>query len=163
LPAFAGALIAVTFAACNASTSHIGSLTASTSADLSTPIGDIGPQDKIYAKATADNVASKITLNWELDAVNVKGLSAGPIAAANKSFDLDSDGSSTYNLTAPSHGWPVGTWKIVCTMMDAGTQRDQKSVTFTVGGGGASSDSSGSGSSSDSSATNSGGSDSTSQ
>ncbi|MBV8490624.1 MAG: hypothetical protein JO199_08855 [Candidatus Eremiobacteraeota bacterium] len=61
----------------------------------------------------------------------------------------------TYNLTPPASGWPDGTYKVVATMMDNGTQRDQKTVTFTVGNAAAAPADNSATSSADSSATSS--------
>lgn len=161
------AFLATAISACNASTSHIGGLKLATDSNMTNAVTDsIGPTDQIFAKADASNVASKVTVTMELDAVNVKGVPAGVIKPTVKSFDLDSDNTVSYHLTPPGSGWPPGTYKVVATMMDNGTQRDQKSQQFTAGtppaggdnsGASSSSDNSGSSSSSDNSSAGSGG------
>lgn len=128
------ALAATVLPACSVSTSHIGSLQVAKDKDMSAPGATFGVHDPIFAKATADNVAGKVSLNWQLIAENVKGQKPNTaIPQLDKSYDLDSDGNTTYDLSPPDAGWPSGTYKIVITMMDNGTQRDQKSAEFTVG------------------------------
>jgi len=128
------ALVATMLAACNVSTSHIGSLQVSKDKDMSAPTATFGAHDPVFAKATADNVAGKVSLNWQLVAENVKGQKPNTaIPQLDKSYDLDSDGNTTYDLTPPDAGWPAGTYQIVVTMMDDGTQRDRKTAEFTVG------------------------------
>lgn len=127
------ALAAIVLSACNASTSHIGSLQVSKDKDMSAPASTIGAHDPVFAKASADNIAGKVSLNWKLVAENVKGQKPNTaIPQLDKSYDLGSDGSTSYDLTPPDSGWPAGTYKIVITMVDDGTQRDQKSAEFTV-------------------------------
>ena len=160
VPAIATAVLAAGMSACSVSSSHIGSLQLATDSDMTKPVTDsVGVNDQLYAKAGADNIAGKVTVTMELDAVDVKGMPAGPIKATIKSFDIDSDNTVSYHLTPPGSGWPPGTYKVVATMMDNGTQRDQKSVQFTAGTAPAGADSSGGGASSggsDSGATNGG-------
>lgn len=131
--ALAVILAAPLLAACSASTAHIGSLQVAKDKDLSSPSSSFGAHDTIYAEASADNVPSKITLNWQLVAENVKGQKPNTeIPQLDKSYDLASDGKATYDLTPPDAGWPPGTYKIIVTMDDNGTQRDQKTAEFTV-------------------------------
>lgn len=101
---------------------------------MSAPATAFGAHDPVFAKATADNVAGKVSLDWRLVAENVKGQKPNTaIPQLDKSYDLDSDGSTTYDLSPPDAGWPAGKYKVVITMVDDGTQRDQKSAEFTVG------------------------------
>ena len=130
-----GILFTLALLGCNASTAHIGSLSVAKDSDMTTPTTTFGAHDTIYAKGDAANVPNKVTLQWQLVAENVKGQPPNTaIQSLDKSYDLDSDGSTTYNLTPPDAGWPTGTYKIVLTMMDDGTQRDQKTAEITVGG-----------------------------
>jgi len=138
LPFVAGALLALV--ACSASTAHIGSLQAGTDHDVTTPTTTFGEHDTIYAKADADNLPNKVTMQWQLIAENVKGVKPNmALPQMNVNQDMASDG--TYTLSPPAAGWPDGTYKVIVTMMDQGTQRDQKSLEFTVGSGSTSSDS----------------------
>ena len=93
------------------------------------------PTDTIYAQADAANLAGPVTLQWHITAVNVTGQPANsPIPALDKSYDLPSDGSSTYSLSPPTAGWPAGTYRIEVDMMDNGQQRDKKTADITVSG-----------------------------
>src|SRR5262249_23793436 len=51
------------------------------------------------------------------------------------SFELKTDGNSTYTLTPPGGGWPAGTYSIHVRMLDGtGAEKDQRSGSFTVAG-----------------------------
>lgn len=137
LPLLAGLAFAF-LAACSASTAHIGSLQIAKDKDLTQPTTTFGTTDTIYAKGTANNIPSKVTLKWQLIAEKVAGEPANEvIPSLEKSYDLPTDGDTTYNLTPPDKGWPPGTYKIVLTMMDDGQQRDQKTQEITIGSAGA--------------------------
>jgi hypothetical protein len=132
-----GALVALALVACSASTAHIGSLKVGKDKDVATETATFGAHDTIYAVASADNLPNAVTMKWQLVAVNVKGQQPNAaIPSLDMSKDLTTqDNSATYTLTPPPAGWPAGDYKIVVTMMDNGTQRDQKSATFSVGAG----------------------------
>jgi len=133
----AGVSFAFALVACSVSTSHIGSLKLGKDKDISAETTTFAPQDGIYAKATGDNLAGKVTINWQTIAENVKGQPPNSaISSLDKSFDMEQDGTADYDLTPPAAGWPAGTYKIVVTMMDNGAQRDQKTQEFTVGAAG---------------------------
>jgi hypothetical protein len=132
-PAAALTLAAILLPACSVSTAHIGSLQMAKDKDMSAPTTSFGVHDAVYAKASADNLPGKVSLNWQLIAEKVAGQKPNTaIPQLDKSYNLDSDGTTTYDLTPPDAGWPVGTYKIVVTMTDNGTQRDTKSTEFTI-------------------------------
>ena len=127
-----GLMLAV--AACNASTAHLDPIQAGKDKDITTATTAFGANDTIYLKSHAGNLPNKVTLTWHVVAENVKGVQPNfAIPSLDRSTDMDADGDATYNLTPPSSGWPPGTYKITLTMMDEGTQRDQKSLEFTTG------------------------------
>ena len=133
----AGPILALVLAACSGSvsTAHIGSLQIGSSKDFTTETTTFGPQDVVYAKATGSNLPNPITLKAQVVAEAVTGeASNAPIPQLDQSFDLASDGTVTLTYTPPAAGWPTGTYKIVVTMMDGATQRDQKSEEFKVAG-----------------------------
>lgn len=131
--AIAVALAAILLPACSVSTAHIGSLQVAKDKNMSTPSTSFGVHDPVYAKASADNLPSKVSMHWQLIAEKVDGQKPNTaIPQLDKSYDLDSDGTATYDLTPPDAGWPTGTYKIVVTMVDNGTTRDTKSAEFTV-------------------------------
>ncbi len=127
------ALAAILLPACSVSTAHIGNLQVAKDKDMSTPSASFGAHDAVYAKASADNLPNKVSMNWQLIAEKVDGQKPNTvIPQLDKSYDLGADGTATYDLTPPDAGWPAGTYKIVVTMVDNGTQRDVKSAEFTV-------------------------------
>jgi len=128
-------LLALTVTACSVSvsTAHIGSLQIGSQKDFTTESTTFGPQDTIYAEATAANLPNSVTMKWQVVAESVVGqASNAPIPSLDQSFDMASDGTSSVSYTSPTAGWPIGTYKIVVTMIDGTTQRDQKSEEFTV-------------------------------
>ena len=130
------ALLAVAVAACSASTAHISSIKTASDKAMTTETDKFGAKDTIYAQAHAANLPNKVTMQWQLIAKNVQGQQPNTaIAQLNMSNDLPSDGDSDYTLSPPTAGWPAGTYTITVTMMDNGTQRDQKSTDITIGGG----------------------------
>jgi hypothetical protein len=132
-----GPVLALTVAACSVSvsTAHFGSLQIGGEKDFTTETTTFGPQDTVYAHAEAANLPNAVTVKWQVVAVNVTGQQPNtPIPAFDMSLNVASDAVASVTLTPPSAGWPAGTYKIVVTMMDGDTQRDQKSEQFTVTG-----------------------------
>jgi hypothetical protein len=119
--------------ACSVSTSHLTDIKLSNDKDLSTPTTTFAKTDTVYAQAGAANLASPVTLQWHLIAEKVAGQAPNSvIPGLDKSFDLPSDGTSTYNLSPPTAGFPAGTYKLEVDMMVDGAQKDQKTAEFTV-------------------------------
>ena len=131
-------LAVVTLTACSVSftTSHLSSLSVSKDKDGTTAASSFGPHDTIYAKGTVANVSGTVTLKWRLIAEKVQGQTDNfAIPGLDKSFELPSDGSSTYDLSAPDAGWPPGTYKIELHMLvEGGEEKDLKTAEFTVAG-----------------------------
>lgn len=122
-------------AACSFSTAHIGSMKVGKNSALTAQATTFGPHDSIYASGDANNVPDKVAMQWHLVAENVSGQPHNStISELDKSFDLISDGTTSYNLSPPPAGWPSGTYKIILTMMEDGKQKDQKTAEFTVSG-----------------------------
>ncbi len=130
---FIGIVLAIAMSACNASTAHISSLQMGKDKAVTTAVTTFAPGDTIYAQGNAANLPGKVTMQWQLIAEKVAGEPANEkLPALNMSTDLASDGVATYTLTPPPKGWPLGTYQVILTMMDAGVQRDQKTQEFTV-------------------------------
>ena len=128
--------MATMLCACNVSTAHISSLRTGSDKAMSTETTKFFPKSKIYAQAHAANLPNKVTIRWRLIAKNIRGYRPNtPLRQANVSTDLPSDGDSDYTLSPPTMGFPTGTYTIIATMMDNGTQRDQKSIDVTVSSG----------------------------
>jgi len=120
--------------ACSASTAHLSSLTTAKDKAITTPASSFAPTDTIYAQAVASNLPDPVTLQFHVIAEKVTGQAANtPIPSLDEAVNLSSDGNGTLTLTAPTAGWPTGTYKIECDMMDNGQQKDQKTTEFTVG------------------------------
>jgi hypothetical protein len=127
----------VSVAGCNASTAHIASLNVANDKAATSSTETFAPNDEIFASGHVANLPNKVTMQWQMIAEDVKGEPKNEhIAALDKSYDVNSDADVTYNLTPPPNGWPAGKYKIVLTMMDNGSQRDEKSQEFAVGAAG---------------------------
>jgi hypothetical protein len=131
-------LATAALAACNfsVSTSNISSLKLAKDKDISAETSTFGPHDTIFARGTVSNVSGKVTLKWRLITVKVEGQpDNAPVTNLDKSFDLAGDGESTYDLSAPTAGWPPGQYKIELHMLvESGDEKDQKSAAFTITG-----------------------------
>jgi hypothetical protein len=126
------ALVAIS--ACSVSTAHLTDLKLAKDKAMTTATDTFAPTDEVFAQSGIANNPSKATLVWHITAVNVKGQPPNTkISQLDKSFDLDSDGTSSYNITPPTAGWPVGSYQIEVDMMVDGVQKEQKTATFTVG------------------------------
>jgi hypothetical protein len=124
-----------TISACSfsATTAHLTGLKVGTDKAMTTETSRFGRTDTIYAQSGVANNAGKVTLQWHLIAEKVQGQRANTaIPEADKSFDLDGDGTASYNVSPPTAGWPKGTYKIQVDMVYVGRQKDQKTAEFTV-------------------------------
>jgi hypothetical protein len=131
--AFTCLVALVAMSACSVSTAHLTDLKLSKDKDMTAAADTFAPTDTIYATSGIANNPSKATLVWHITAVNAKGQPPNTkIAQLDKSFDLDADGTSSYSLTPPTAGWPVGSYQIEVDMMIDGVQKEQKTATFTV-------------------------------
>lgn len=131
--------VMVLMTACSVSftTSHLSSLIVSKEKDSTTTASAFGPHETVYAKGVVSNVSGKVTLQWHLIAEKVVGQADNfAIAGLDKSFELAGDGNSSYDLSPPDAGWPVGKYRIELHMLvESGEDKDMKSSTFTVTGG----------------------------
>jgi len=121
---------------CNFSvtTAHIDSLRLSKDKAGKEPSATFGPHDQIHARASVANVPSKVTLKWQFITEQVDGEPHdAPVSALDMAFDLPSDGSSSYDLSPPEDGWPVGKYRIEVRMLvEGGEQKDQKIAPFAI-------------------------------
>ena len=126
-----------TISGCNFTTANISSFVVSKDKEGTQAASNFNPHETIYAKATLSNVPSKITVKWRVIAVKVEGEKENsPIESLDRSFDLPGDGTSSYQLSPPENGIPVGTYKIEAHMLtEGGDEKDLKSATVTVAGG----------------------------
>lgn len=120
--------------ACNysASTANISGLKIGKDKDVTSETSSFASGDTIYAVATVSNVPDKVKVTGRLVVDDVEGQEKGPVPGLEKTVELPSDGTASFNFT-PSTGWPKGKYKIEVVMKnDAGEQKDQKSASFTV-------------------------------
>ena len=118
--------------ACNFSTAHISSVKLGKNDAVTPESSTFAPADTIYAVAEIGN-AGKTKVKGQLAVVDVAGQPAGPIAGLEKSIDLESSGTASFNFSPPTAGWPAGKYKFDVTMMDeSGTTKGTKSADFTV-------------------------------
>jgi len=133
----ASAVLLLTACSVSFTTSHLSSLIVSKEKDSSTVATTFGSHDTVYAKGEVSNVSGKVTLQWHLIAEKVEGQPDNAvITSLDKSFELPSDGNSSYNLSPPDAGWPVGKYRIELHMLvESGEDKDMKSSAFTITGG----------------------------
>jgi hypothetical protein len=122
---------------CNFTTANISSFVVSKDREGTQPADKFSPHDMVYAKAVLSNVPSKVTVKWKVIAVKVEGeADNAPINDLERSFDLPSDGSSSYQLSPPANGIPAGTYRIEAHMLtESGDEKDLKTATISVAGG----------------------------
>ncbi len=97
------ALVAIP--ACSLTTAHLTDLKIGKDKDVTTEATAFAPADTVYAESGVANTPSKVTLVWHLTAVNVKGQKPNAkVSQLDRSFDLASDGTSSYTLTPPPTG-----------------------------------------------------------
>jgi len=129
-------ICAAALAGCSFSvtTAHLASLSLSKDKAGKEPSATFGLHDRIHARAVVANVPSKVTLKWQLITEQVDGQPHdAPVSALDMSFDLPSDGSSSYDLSPPEDGWPPGKYRIEVRMIvESGEQKDQKVAPFAV-------------------------------
>ena len=131
--AIASGLLIIAALACNFSTANISSLKVGKDKSVSQEASAFEATDPIYAVATVSNAPGKVKVKGLLAFEDVAGQQTGPVPGLEKTLELDGSGTATYTFTPPPDGWPKGKYKMQVIMMnEAGEQKDQKSVTFTV-------------------------------
>jgi hypothetical protein len=128
-------LLLATVLACNfsASTANISSLKVGKDENVSAETNSFAPGDTVYAAAVISNASENLKVKGRLIADSVDGLQSGPVPGAEKTLDLPGSGTVKFNFSAGESGWPKGKYKMEVLMMnEAGEQKDQKTVSFTV-------------------------------
>jgi hypothetical protein len=120
-------------AACNvsATTAKLGDIKLGNDADISTPATTFSHDDTVYAKTAVQYNGGTVTVQWHLFAVDVPGTAPGELDNAKASADVEGNGAASYHIK-PGSGWPPGSYKIEADMLYSGSQKDQKTVNFTV-------------------------------
>ena len=66
---------------------------------------------------------------------HVEGETAGTLVqGAEKTLDVEGDRPAIFWITLPSSGFQNGRYKVECSMLYSGEQKDQKSASFDVSG-----------------------------
>ena len=128
-------LLLVAGLACNfsASTANISDLKLGKDQSASQATTTFAPSDTVYAVATISNAPGAVKVKGRLVIEDVAGEQSGPIPGLEKTLDLPSSGTATYTFTPPAAGFPKGKYKVEVMMLnEAGEQKDQKAVSFTV-------------------------------
>lgn len=119
-------------------TANISSLKLSKDEKGTVQAKEFAPGDTVYVTATVSNNPSNVKLTFRVVAEKVEGVRENlAIPSSEKSMDLPGSGYATYHLSPPPQGWPAGRYRAEVVMLYNGEQKDQKSDTFTVTGGGA--------------------------
>lgn len=119
---------------CNVTTANLSSLKVGKDANVSAEADTFAPKDTIYAVATVSNVPSKVTVKIETTYDEpTDGKPSYHIADLDKSFDVDSSSTVTYNIAPPPNGWPAGKYHLTASMyVEGGEKKDEKTAGFTV-------------------------------
>jgi hypothetical protein len=124
-------------AACSFTTANISNLKTAKDEAGNTEASAFQPRDTVYARATVSNAPGKITLKWRMIAEKVEGHPENmTIPGSETTVELPGSAVGTYSLSAPTKGWPAGSYRIeVAMLIESGEQKDQETVKFTVEGG----------------------------
>ena len=115
------------------STANLSSLKVGKDKAVTSETSTFGPNDTIYAIGTVSNAPGKVKVKGLVAFDDVAGQQPGPVPGAETTVDLPGSGTAIYTFTPPPNGWPNGKYKVEVTMMDdSGTQKDQKTASFTV-------------------------------
>ncbi|PYS47448.1 MAG: hypothetical protein DMF68_15945 [Acidobacteria bacterium] len=116
-------------------TANISSLKITKDKEGNVPTKEFSNGDTIYVTATVSNNGSNVTLKVSFFAEKAAGLKENtPLSQFDKSIDISGNNYATYNLTP--HDFPAGLYRVEVVMLYNGDQKDKKSDTFTIKGGG---------------------------
>jgi hypothetical protein len=118
-------------------TANVSSLKLSKDKEGNIQTKEFAPGDTVYATATVSNNASKVTLKFRLVTEKVEGKPDNTLVAGSEvSVDVPASGDASYHVTIPPSGFPAGRYRVEVAMLYNDEQKDKKSDTFTVKGGG---------------------------
>src|ERR1043165_2524911 len=132
-------LLLLSVAGCKVSctTANVSSLKLSKDKEGNVQTKEFAPGDTVYATATVSNNASNVTLKFRLFTEKVEGKpDNAPVDGSEVSLDVPGSNYATYHVTIPQSGFPPGRYRVEVVMLYNGEQKDKKSDTFTVTGGG---------------------------
>ena len=114
-------------------TANIISLKVGSDKGVSRQTDSFGPQDTVYAAAQISNVANPVDVKAQLFVEDIPGQKSGPISGLASSVNLVRNGRADFSFSAPTKGWPKGTYGIQVVVLDEhGEEMDHKSAEFTV-------------------------------
>jgi len=129
-----GLLLGVVLA-CGATTANISSLKVSTDEQDKSEAKSFKPGDKVYAVAQIANNGGTVQAKFRILYDHVEGETAGTLVqGAEKTLDVEGDRPAIFWITLPPSGFQNGRYKVECSMIYSGEQKDQKSATFEVSG-----------------------------
>lgn len=129
------AVFVVAALACSYSSANLSSLKVGKDRAVAQEVTSFSPGDTIYGVAEVSNAPGKVKVTGRLHSEGIEGVENGPLPGLEKTLDLPGSGTATYTFTPPPSGWPPGKYKLEALMLNEdGEQKDQKSVSFTVGG-----------------------------
>ena len=117
----------------SASTANISSLKLGKDEALRQETSSFAAGDTVHATAVISNAPGAVKVTGRLVVEEVEGQQSGPIPGLEKTLDLPGSGTASYTFSPPPSGWPAGRYKLEVLMLnEAGEQKDQKAVSFTV-------------------------------
>jgi hypothetical protein len=128
-------LLLMVASACHVSftTANISSLKLGKDKSVSQPTASFASTDTIYAVAEISNAPGALKVKGRLVVDAVEGQKSGPIPGAETTVDLTGSGQATFSFSAPTAGWPKGSYKVEVLMLESsGEQKDQKTANFSV-------------------------------
>jgi hypothetical protein len=101
---------------------------------MSIPAKTFGPRDTIYSQTGVANNTGKATIQWHMIAEKVQGQPPhSTIGLFEKSFEIDGhDGPAIYNVSAPTAGWPLGTYELEAGLLVDGRVKELEIAEFTI-------------------------------
>jgi len=130
-----GELLMAVVLACGATTANIKSFKISTDEQGNNEARSFAPGDKVYAVAQIGNNGGKVETKFRILYDDVEGKQSGnQVPGAEKTLEGEVDRPAIFWVTFPPSGFKNGRYKIECSMVYSGEQKDQKTGTFEVTG-----------------------------
>jgi hypothetical protein len=124
-------LLLILAVACKETPAGITSVKLGKDADATTETNTYATGDTFYAVAAVSS-PSKVKVTGRLLIDDVEGQAKGPIPGLEKTIELASSGTASFNFS-PTAGWPKGKYTLEVVMTDdAGAEKDKKSANLTV-------------------------------
>lgn len=128
-------LLLIVAPACHFSvtTANISSLKLGKTKSVTLPATSFESNDTIYVVVEISNAPGALKVRGCLIVDAVEGQKSGPIPGAETTVDMTGSGQTSFTFSAPTAGWPKGSYKVEVFMLDSdGEQEDQKTANFSV-------------------------------